>query len=84
MDNKQNRLIRIVSKIWETIKRGVEKMKSTGLGIFEVLGIVFVALKLTGVIGWSWWAVTSPFWMPILVVFVIYLVLAAIGTVAGK
>jgi hypothetical protein len=30
-------------------------------GIF-LLGIVFVTLKLCGVIDWSWWWVTAPFW----------------------
>lgn len=28
-----------------------------------LLGIVFVTLKLCGVIGWSWWWVTLPFWI---------------------
>lgn len=27
-----------------------------------LLGIVFVTLKLCGVINWSWWWVTAPFW----------------------
>lgn len=27
-----------------------------------LLGVVFVTLKLCGVIGWSWWLVTLPFW----------------------
>lgn len=27
-----------------------------------MLGVVFVALKLAGVIDWSWWMVTLPFW----------------------
>lgn len=26
--------------------------------------VVFLVLKLTGVIGWSWWWVTSPLWIP--------------------
>jgi len=30
-------------------------------GLF-LLGVVFVALKLTHVIDWSWWWVTLPFW----------------------
>jgi hypothetical protein len=30
--------------------------------ILGLLGIVFVTLKLTGVIDWSWWWVTLPFW----------------------
>lgn len=33
-----------------------------GIGVFGLLGIVFVTLKLTGVIDWSWWWVTLPFW----------------------
>jgi len=26
--------------------------------------IVFLILKLTGAIGWSWWWVTAPIWIP--------------------
>lgn len=35
---------------------------SGGIGVFGLLGIVFVILKLTGHITWSWWYVTMPFW----------------------
>lgn len=34
-----------------------------GIGVFALLGIVFVVLKLTGFIDWSWWLVTLPFWV---------------------
>lgn len=34
----------------------------SGIGLFGVLGVVFVTLKLCGVINWSWWWVTAPFW----------------------
>ena len=27
-----------------------------------IVGVVFVILRLTNVIGWSWWAVTAPLW----------------------
>ena len=30
--------------------------------IVGLLGVVFVTLKLLGVIDWSWWLVTLPFW----------------------
>lgn len=30
------------------------------MGFLEVLTIVFIILKLLGVISWSWWAVLSP------------------------
>ena len=32
--------------------------------ILGILGLIFVTLKLTGHITWSWWWVTAPFWMP--------------------
>ena len=28
------------------------------------LFLVFLTLKLTGVIAWSWWWVTAPLWIP--------------------
>lgn len=30
--------------------------------VLALLGVAFVTLKLVGVIGWSWWWVTAPFW----------------------
>jgi hypothetical protein len=35
---------------------------SGGIGVFGLLGVAFVVLKLCGVINWSWWWVTAPFW----------------------
>lgn len=35
---------------------------SGGVGVVGLLGVAFVVLKLTGVITWSWWWVTAPFW----------------------
>ena len=35
---------------------------SGGIGVVGLLGVVFVTLKLCGVIHWSWWWVTAPFW----------------------
>ena len=54
---------------------------SSGIGVFGLLGVVFVALKLTGYIDWSWWYVTLPFWGGLafaLIAFVIIAVLAFI------
>ena len=31
-----------------------------GVGIFELLTIIFVVLKLIGTIHWTWWQVFSP------------------------
>lgn len=42
---------------------------SSGITFFGLLTIVFIALKLTGHISWSWWWVISPLWLPITVAF---------------
>lgn len=44
---------------------------SGGLGIGGALLILFIALKLTGVINWSWWWVTSPIWIPLALILLI-------------
>ncbi len=36
--------------------------QSGGVSILGLLGVAFVVLKLCGVIAWSWWWVTLPFW----------------------
>ena len=35
-----------------------------GIGIFGLLTLIFVVLKLIGYITWSWWWVVSPLWLP--------------------
>ena len=37
---------------------------AVGSPILGLLGILFIGLKLTGYITWSWWWVLSPFWGP--------------------
>lgn len=36
-----------------------------GIGFCGLLAIVFITLKLTGVINWSWFWVLCPLWWPI-------------------
>lgn len=36
---------------------------SGGIGFVGLLTILFIALKLTDVITWSWWWVLSPLWI---------------------
>lgn len=35
---------------------------SNGIGFGSLLFLVFLVLKLTGHITWSWWWVTAPLW----------------------
>ena len=52
---------------------------SSGCSLATVLGIVFLVLKLVGVIDWAWVWVLAPFWIPVALylVFVIIWVLIA-------
>lgn len=44
---------------------------SGGVGFAGLLTILFVGLKLGGVIDWSWWWVLSPLWIGFALVAVI-------------
>lgn len=44
---------------------------SARIGLPSLLGIVFIVLKLLGVITWSWWVVLLPFYGPLVIVLVV-------------
>jgi hypothetical protein len=55
---------------------------SGGIGFLGVLAAIFITLKLTGYIDWSWWMVLAPIWGPWAVigaVGMIVMVLAIVG-----
>ena len=37
---------------------------SGGISVVGLLGVLFIALKLTGYIAWPWLWVLAPFWIP--------------------
>jgi len=44
---------------------------SGGIGFAGLLTVLFIGLKLTGYIAWSWWWVLSPLWISFALVLVI-------------
>lgn len=59
----------------------------SGVGIPTVIQIVFIILKVVGVIEWSWLWVLSPTWISILAaifVFLIFLIVRSIIKVSRK
>ena len=40
--------------------------RGTGIGFVGVLTIVFITLKLTGIIAWNWIWVLSPIWISVI------------------
>ncbi len=53
---------------------------SSGIGFFGLLTILFIGLKLTNYIDWSWWWVLSPIWISasfVIVIFVAAVIIAS-------
>ena len=47
---------------------------SGGVGFFGLMFLIFMTLKLTGVIDWSWWWVTSPLWGGFALIFIVIMI----------
>ncbi|MFO0449624.1 MAG: hypothetical protein ACK52I_13365 [Pseudomonadota bacterium] len=54
-------------------KRENVESSSSGIGLSGMLTVLFVGLKLTHYIDWSWWWVLSPTLIPIGVLLLIFL-----------
>jgi len=50
---------------------------NSGIGFGGLLTILFIALKLTNYIDWSWWWVLSPLWISAGIVIVILIVIVS-------
>ena len=57
---------------------------SGSIGILGLLGVLFVGLKLTGYIDWSWWWVTAPFWggivLALMIITIAFLITVVVDT----
>jgi phosphoglycerol transferase MdoB-like AlkP superfamily enzyme len=51
---------------------------SSGIGVLGLLGVSFVVLKLCGIITWSWWWVTAPFWGGFALALVVFVVICGV------
>ncbi len=52
--------------------------QSGGVGFAGLLTIVFIVLKLTGFVAWSWWWVLSPVWISFGLVLLVLAVMAVV------
>ena len=62
------------------------KTAGSGFGFGTVLFLIFMVLKLTHQIAWSWWWVTAPLWLGGSVFFaaaVLMLIIAIVRNPAG-
>ncbi len=54
-------------------------VSSGGIGFTGLLAIVFITLKLTNYIDWSWWWVLAPLWVPFALVILFIILFVAIS-----
>lgn len=60
---------------------------NVGFPFLTTLGLIFITLKLAGigvVATWSWLAVLSPFWGPLVIVLTVFLVIFLLALLLGK
>lgn len=54
----------------------MDKKQSGGIGFCGLLAILFIALKLVGIINWSWIWVLAPIWISAVLILIIVLIYA--------
>lgn len=89
MWRKQKKNVVLENNIWgavcssntykeELLMSDNTKGTTGGITFGGLLTVVFIALKLTDVIYWSWWWVISPIWLPLalalVVAFIIFII----------
>lgn len=60
------------------------QVERRGVGFLTLLTLLFIALKLLGVIAWSWLWVLSPLWIPSVLVLVAAVIILVVYVLVGK
>lgn len=55
--------------------------RTGGVGFCGLLAIVFITLKLCGVIDWAWWIVLAPLWVPFAFVVIVLTIVKLVAIV---
>jgi Flp pilus assembly protein TadB len=81
---KVKQKVKKIKNIWREFK---EKSDYEGIGIGSVLTLlvtaVFITLKITGIIAWSWLWVLAPLWIPIALLIVVFLFILILGLIGS-
>ena len=65
------------------MEENLNSKNTNGVGFLGLLTILFIGLKLTGHITWSWIWVLAPLWIPVCISLLILSVVVILG-VLGK
>ena len=58
-----------------------KNVRNSGMGFISVLTLIFVVLKLTNNISWSWIWVLSPTWISIILIILIFGIILVAGRI---
>ena len=58
-----------------------KNVRNSGMGFISVLTLIFVVLKLTNNISWSWIWVLSPIWISIILIILIFGIILVAGRI---
>lgn len=58
--------------------------RKVGLGFVDTLTLIFITLKLIGIIDWSWWWVLSPIWITLLVAIIIVIIVVIVSEIFNR
>ena len=61
-----------------------EKNICKGVGFLDLLSILFIALKLIGIITWTWWWILSPISIPTIIALIGIFVKSKGGSLSEK
>ena len=67
--------------------KGNNAGKARGIDFLALLTLIFITLKLTGFISWSWWWVLAPLWIPtalVLAILAIVLIVMVVKEVVSQ
>ena len=61
--------------------KGETKVTYNGIGFFGLLGIVFIVLKLCGIINWPWIWVLAPIWGGAIISIILIVIFVIVGVI---
>lgn len=61
-----------------------KSVNTSNISFINLLTVLFIGLKLTGHIDWSWWWVLSPLWLGLVIIMVLAILAVAIGATVKR
>ena len=79
MENQDDKKLELQNEI-ERLRSEIKNLAKSRLNIpwVWVFSLIFIIMKVTNVIDWSWWIVFIPIWLPFAVVIAIFLIVLVI------